>query len=187
MPVLVAASMGLENLIQRQPPLIKVVTFVEINAAPERVWPNVASFRSIPKPDEWIFKTGIAYPTDAQITGEGVGAIRCCNFSTGAFVEPITTWDEPNVLAFNVTSQPPCMDEMSPWRHIEPPHLKGYLKSERGELRLIRLPDGRTRWQGTTWYRHRIWPSAYWRFYSDYLIHAIQRRVLEHVKDLTEA
>jgi hypothetical protein len=48
------------------------------------------------------------------------------------------------------------------------------------------LPGGRTRLAGTTWYEHRMWPQAYWRWWSDFLIHRIHARVLEHVKDLSE-
>ena len=42
------------------------------------------------------------------------------------------------------------------------------------------------RWDGPLGYRHRIWPAAYWQLWSDYIIHAIHRRVLSHVKALSE-
>ena len=54
-----------------------------------------------------------------------------------------------------------------------------------GQFQLMELPGGRTRLEGTTWYRNAIWPSAYWRVWSDYIIHRIHMRVLEHIK--TEA
>jgi hypothetical protein len=101
-------------------------------------------------------------------------------------VEPISTWDEPRVLAFSVIQQPPPMQELSPYRGIQPPHLDNYLVSERGELRLENLADGRTRLHGITWYRHAIWPAPYWRIWSDYLIHHIHLRVLNHIKTLAE-
>ena len=44
------------------------------------------------------------------------------------------------------------------------------------------LPDGRTRLEGTTWYEQSIWPQAYWQPWSDYLIHSIHERVLQHIK-----
>ena len=43
----------------------------------------------------------------ARIEGEGVGAIRYCSFSTGDFVEPITAWEKPHRLAFDVVKNPP--------------------------------------------------------------------------------
>ena len=44
-----------------------------------------------------------------EIEGEGVGAVRHCVFSTGAFVEPITIWNEPRHLRFDVTAMPEPM------------------------------------------------------------------------------
>ena len=35
----------------------------------------------------------------------------------------LTAWDEPRRLAFDVTSQPDPMVELTPWRHVHPPHL----------------------------------------------------------------
>ena len=50
----------------------------------------------------------------------------------------------------------------------------------------IPLPGGRTRLEGTTWYRHHIWPADYWRIWSDWILHSIHQRVLQHVKRLSE-
>jgi len=120
------------------------------NAPPERVWRHVIGFSKLPEPDPWYFKLGIAYPRRATIEGTGMGAVRRCEFSTGAFVEPVTVWDPPRRLAFDVESQPPPMHELSPYRHVHPPHLDGYLRCQRGEFRLVALPGGRTRLEGST-------------------------------------
>jgi hypothetical protein len=55
----------------------------------------------------------------------GVGAVRRCEFSTGAFVEPVQVWDEPRLLRFSVTQTPSPMEELTPYHHIETPHLNG--------------------------------------------------------------
>jgi hypothetical protein len=112
--------------------------------------------------------------------------VRRCVFSTGAFVEPIRVWDEPRLLKFAVTSNPPPMSEWSPYGNIHPPHLNGFLVSSGGQFKLVTLPGGRTRLEGTTWYRHNLWPAAYWRLWSDFIIHRIHLRVLNHVKRLSE-
>ena len=151
------------------------------------MWRHVISFPPLRPPHERVFRLGIAYPTAASIDGRGVGAVRRCRFSTGDFVEPITVWDAPRVLRFDVASQPPPMRELSPYGHIHPPHLDGFLQSVRGEFRLEALPGGRTRLVGTTWYRNRMWPRRYWQVFSDRFIHAIHLRVLRHVKALAEA
>ena len=177
--------MGFEEKTLPEAPLFAVHSEVIVDAPPEKVWTNVVTFSELPQADDWLFDLGIACPTCATIEGKGVGAIRYCNFTTGPFVEPITVWDEPNVLAFDVTSQPPPMKELSPY-DIHPPHLDGHLESKRGEFRLIRVEGERTKLIGTTWYKHNMWPATYWRTWSDFLIGRIHRRVLNHVKNLSE-
>jgi hypothetical protein len=168
-------------------PLREVLTTIVVDAPPERVWPRVVGFSELPPPNQLVFALGIAYPMRARIEGEGIGAIRHCEFSTGAFVEPVTAWEPPRRLAFDVVSQPQPMHETSPYPKVYAPHLVDGLRSERGEFRLILLPDGRTRLEGRTWYRVEMAPQFYWGALSDALIHAIHQRVLAHVKSLAEA
>ncbi len=66
---------------ENKPELTSVVTSITINAEPEIVWKNVIEFPQLNEPKEWLFKTGIAYPINAKIDGEGVGAVRNCNFT----------------------------------------------------------------------------------------------------------
>lgn len=168
------------------PMLREVVSVREINAPPELVWRYVVGFGELPPPPEWFFRLGIAYPMRARIHGEGVGAVRHCEFSTGPFVEPITRWEPPHRLSFDVSSQPPSMTELSPYRHVNAPHLEGYMVSRRGEFRLIPLPGGRTRLEGSTWYTMAIFPERYWVVPAELLLHAIHGRVLAHVGNLAE-
>jgi len=175
------ASARLDGSLGR-PPLREVVTAAEIDAPPEKVWSHVLGFAELPPPPEWFFRLGIAYPVRARISGAGVGAVRRCEFSTGAFVEPITAWDAPRRLAFDVASQPPPMQEWSPYLHLHPPHLDGTMRSRRGEFRLVALPGRRTRLEGSTWYQLEMGPQAYWSIWSDLLVHRIHRRVLRHIQ-----
>ena len=164
----------------------EVVSVIEVDATPEEVWENVVSFSELPEPDHWLFETGIAYPLRARIEGEGVGAIRYCEFSTGAFVEPITRWEKPTRLSFDVKEQPVPMEEWSFYADVHPPHLEQSFRSVRGEFRLIPLPDGRTRLEGSTWYVLDMGPAPYWKLWSDEIVHRIHVRVLEHIKQLSE-
>ena len=174
-------------------PTYEIASSVVVDAPPETVWQNVVDFPPIERPDEWYFRYGIACPMSATIEptpaapeGRGVGAVRRCIFTTGVFVEPITVWDEPRRLAFDVTDQPEPMFELTPYRHIHPPHLDGTMRSVRGEFRLVELPDGRTRLEGSTWYRLEMFPAAYWTIWSDVIVQRIHLRVLEHVKRESE-
>ena len=156
-------------------------TSVIIDAPPEDVWPHVISFPDLDEPEELIFRAGIAYPVRVRMVGEGVGAVRYCEFSTGDFIEPITVWDAPRHLAFDVEQTAPPMVELSPWS-VEPPHLHGTFVSVRGEFRLEPLPGGCTRLSGTTWYYQKLSPRFYWDLWSNEIVHTIHRRVLEHIR-----
>jgi len=165
---------------------LEVKTAIEIDAPIEEVWNNIVSFGKIDEPDEWIFKTGIAYPTDSRIEGNGEGAIRYCNFTTGSFVEPITVWKEPSLLKFNVQDQPTPMRELNPFWDVHPPHLNGYFQSKKGQFKLIRLENGNIRVEGTTWYNIHIHPVKYWDIWSKFILHKIHYRVLKHIKKESE-
>ncbi|QDV09565.1 Polyketide cyclase / dehydrase and lipid transport [Planctomycetes bacterium Poly30] len=165
----------------------QVTSSIEIDAPPEVVWENVVSFPTLPDPTSWIFKTGIAYPIGARIEGRGVGAVRRCEFSTGAFVEPITVWDAPRHLAFDVLDQPETMTEWGLFGPVHPPHLESTFRSVRGEFRLVELPGGRTRLEGSTWYELDMAPEVYWRIWGDGVVQHIHGRVLGHIQAISEA
>lgn len=179
------ASMGFD-VVSKTTKLYPVKTTIIVNAPIERVWNNVVTFSKIDEPTEWLFKTGIAYPTDATIKGSGVGAIRYCNFTTGSFVEPITTWNEPNLLQFDVTEHPIPMHELNPFGDPHPPHLDGYFRSEKGQFQLTKINEQQTQLEGTTWYRLDIAPQIYWKIWSNFIVHKIHRRVLNHIKQEAE-
>jgi hypothetical protein len=161
--------------------LRSVTTSIVIKASKNKVWQSVTEFSTIEEPKDMLFKVGIAYPINAKITGKGVGAIRHCNFSTGSFVEPITDWDEPNMLRFNVSEQPETMKEISVY-DLHPNHLHGYFISKHGQFKLTLLPNGSALLEGTTWYYNKIRPNLYWDMWSDFIIHKIHERVLNHIK-----
>jgi len=174
-------GMALERASAPAPPVYAVTTSVEVDAPPEAVWPNVIAFAELPPPNELLFRVGIAYPMHAEIQGMGPGAVRHCVFSTGPFVEPIQVWDAPRLLKFSVESNPAPLEEWTPYERVTPPHLRGFLVSQGGQFLLTPLPGGRTRLEGTTWYRHSMWPATYWRLWSDHIIHQIHLRVLRYI------
>jgi len=184
--VCIPAVMSFESISEEDEDVFSVSTSVVIDRSPEVVWKNVVVFSKMDPPSEWLFRAGIAYPTDAVIKKEGNRTVRYCNFSTGCFVEPIITWQEPQLLAFNVEATPRPLQELSPY-NIDPAHLHGYFVSKKGQFHLTALPNGKTLLQGTTWYAHKIKPAFYWRIWSNYIIHKIHNRVLQHIKAQAEA
>jgi uncharacterized membrane protein YhaH (DUF805 family) len=170
-----------------QPPVRSVTTSITVNAPLSLVWKNVIAFAPLAPPTDLLFRSGIAYPTGAQIIGSGRGAVRYCRFSTGDFVEPITLWDENHLLAFNVASEPPSLHELG-IGPIHTPHVDGnYMRSLHGQFRLVALDDRHTLVEGTTWYKNFFWPQPYWGAWSDAIIHRIHTRVLQHVKAQAES
>ena len=186
--ILIFATIGLMGFDTLNEPkgLIPVTTKIIIDTNIENVWMNVISFGKIEEPTDWIFKTGISYPTNATIDGKGIGAIRYCNFTTGSFVEPITKWETPNLLQFDVKEQPIPMNEFNPFWKVHPPHLDGYFKSYKGEFKLTKIAKTETVLEGTTWFQVDITPEIYWRIWSEFIIHRIHNRVLNHIKKESE-
>ena len=175
-----------ESRVEPNLKLTPVTTVIEINAPPEKVWKNVVEFPELAPPTEFLFKTGIAYPIKARIEGAGKGAIRYCEFSTGAFIEPIEVWDENKLLQFSVNEQPLPMRELSPYGNLDTPHLHDYFVSRKGQFKLTQLENGNTLLEGTTWYYHRIKPEFYWGLWTVQIVHTIHERVLSHIKEQSE-
>jgi uncharacterized membrane protein YhaH (DUF805 family) len=175
-----------EHAAALRPPELMVRSAIEISAPPEQVWKQVVAFAEIAPPQELLFRAGVAYPIRAEIQGSGIGAMRHCIFSTGSFDEPITVWDEPHLLKFSVTHNPAPLNELTPYKNVHPPHLDGYFVSHGGQFLLTALPNGKTRVEGTTWYRDTMWPATYWSWWSDYVIHRIHMRVLTHIRQQSE-
>ncbi|TWU09767.1 DUF805 domain-containing protein [Allorhodopirellula heiligendammensis] len=172
--------------------LHRVDTEVVIDASPTQVWDQVIAFPEIKEPPAWYFRLGIAAPIHARIDGVGVGACRYCEFTTGPFVEPITVWEPPSasgeggLLAFDVVEQPQPMQEWTPFSGLHPPHLDEGFVSRRGQFLLEPLPGNRTRLVGTTWYDIDVRPRLYWQAWATPTVHAIHRRVLDHIKRCSE-
>jgi hypothetical protein len=179
--------MGTEALNVQQPPLLQVITQIEINAPPEIVWQFLTSFPTLPPPTEWPFRVGIAYPIRSTLRGTGLEAQRECQFSSGQFIEPIQVWQENERLVFSISEEPLVMEELSPYGHIHTRHVDGgYFQAQDGEFVLTLLPGGRTLLTGTSRYRNRMWPVSYWRLWSDAIVHQIHLRVFRHIKRLSE-
>jgi hypothetical protein len=183
LPALLPLLIAGEAAVKPVAPTYEVRSSIDIDAPPAVVWNHVIAFPDITEKPELIFRAGIAYPLRARI----VGRTRYCEFTTGAFVEPIDVWDAPRRLSFRVTQNPDPMRELSPYGRIDAPHLHGFLMSKRGQFDLQPLDGGRrTRLTGTTWYQHNLWPAAYWRLWSDEIIHRIHMRVLRHIRNSSE-
>ncbi|MBA2301913.1 MAG: SRPBCC family protein [Acidobacteria bacterium] len=111
--LLVPSGQLIDKAVEQTPSRV-VHSAIVVNASPAQVWDHVVKFDDIGTPPAWYFRAGLSYPVRARIEGTGVGAIRWCEFTTGSFREPITAWDAPARLAFDVTEQPAPLTEWSP-------------------------------------------------------------------------
>ena len=177
---------GAEKVGPAETPRMSVQTSIQIDAPTSKVWQNLIEFPDVGEPPTSLFRFGVAYPIHARITDDGIGTIRQCLFSTGTYVEKITAWEEGRRLGFTVVSGPEGMREWSPY-DIHPRHLDGYFVPESAEFRLTATPDGGTQLEGISWYRNSMWPSPYWRLWSDALLHQVHMRVFQHIKKLAES
>jgi hypothetical protein len=80
----------------------------------------------------------------------------------------------------------PPLGEWSPYSRVHAPHLDGFFRTSHGEFRLVELAGGRTRLEGRTWYSLDMAPALYWTTIADTIVHAIHRRVLDHIKGEAE-
>jgi hypothetical protein len=117
---------------------------IEIYAPPEAVWNSIIHMDTIDEPLALPFRLGVAYPLRGEVIGEGVGAVRHGEFSTGTAIEGVTEWVPNRKLAFVVLNDVPAMRELNPYRHVHAPHVVGYFRTISTSFELLQHPDGRT-------------------------------------------
>lgn len=170
------------------PPAIPIHTreSVDIGAPPAAVWRVITSEKAIALSPGLPGLAGLAYPLRGELLGEGVGARRLGIFSTGTAEERVTAWQPGRLLAFTVLSQPPAMEEMSPYRVVHAPHLYGYVVSGDTRYILTPLPGGRTRLTLEATTILHIDPIAYWEPIARWAFRTNVRRVLADARHKAE-
>jgi hypothetical protein len=180
----VAALPLLFALEAAMPPAVPINTSeaIEIAAPPEIVWRAITSDKPITLSPGLPGIAGLAYPLRGQLIGEGVGARRLGYFSTGTADERVTAWQPGRLLAFTVLSQPPAMEEMSPYREVHAPHLYGYVVTGDTRYVLAPLPNGGTRLTLEATTVLHIDPIPYWETIARWAFQTNVRRVLTSTK-----
>jgi len=85
-----------------------------VDAPPAAVWNAIVHMAPLDAPQPLPFRLGLAYPLGGRIVGEGVGAVRLGEFSTGTAVERVTEWVPARKLAFVVIDDVPAMQPSMP-------------------------------------------------------------------------
>ena len=159
---------------------------VEVNASPLLVWQALLHMDNINSIPALPFRLGVAYPLSAEIIGTGIGATRRGVFSTGVATERITEWIPDRKLAFVVLSNPPAMHELSPYKTVHAPHVKGYFNTLSTSFELVALPGGRTRIIERTSHQLKLDPIFYWMPMARLVVGENNARVLAYLRDRAE-
>jgi hypothetical protein len=160
--------------------------YIEVAAQPAAVWRSLIHMDAITGRPGLPFRLGVAYPVSATIIGSGVGARRVGVFSTGVAVETVTEWQANRLLAFDVLSDPPAMREMSPYRHVNAPHVVGYFHTALTRFELTPLPNGHTRVALWTTHELKLDPVLYWLPMARWVVNQDDRRVLNYLRSQSE-
>jgi hypothetical protein len=158
------------------------VQTIEVHASPDMVWASILSTDPIEGPLALPFRLGIAHPLRAEVIGEGVGAERRGEFSTGTAIERITEWEPGRKLAFVVVHDVPAMHELSPYEHLHTPHLIGYFRTTHTSFELIARADGYTDIVERTSHELRLDPVLYWLPMARWVVQENNARVLSHIR-----
>jgi hypothetical protein len=147
-----------------------------INAPPDKVWPNVVSFKPIEQKNNfWLFQIGMPSPRATTVTGNYVGAGRKCIFSNGyVFDEKIVTYQPGKDLTFDIIAQP------------RDPEIMGHIDIKRGQFLLKDNGDGTTTLIGNSWYSLLVFPTWYYDIWAQSITRNVHFRVMEHIKELSE-
>jgi len=170
------------------PPLVAIDTrqTVEIAAPPAAVWRALTSEAPIEGRPAWPIRLGLSYPLRSQVVRAGVGGERLGYFSTGVATERITDWAPGRTLAFTVLDDPPVMRELSPYAHVNAPHVKGYFHTADTRFELTPTPGGGTQVVETSRHELRLDPALYWLPMARLAIDGNNARVLASLKDAAE-
>lgn len=155
---------------------------IEINAAPEAVWTAVVHMDLSEAPVPLLFRLGMAYPLRGEILGEGVGAVRRGEFSTGTAHERVTEWIPNRKLAFVMMNQVPALRELSPYAHVHAPHVSGYFSTTYTSFELLLRVDGGTDVVERTTHELSLEPVLYWLPLARWVVNENNARVLAHIK-----
>ena len=158
---------------------------IVINAPAETVWRSVLRME-IDQPPSLLFRAGVAYPIRGEVIGEGVGAVRRGEFSTGTAIERVTEWEPNRKLAFAVETDIPAMHELSPYEYVHAPHVIGYFTTRTTSFELASRPDGAIEVTLRSAHEIRLDPLLYWMPFARYMVAENNARVLTHIKRQSE-
>ncbi len=150
---------------------------VVINAPVGRVWHYVVAYRKNTQPNQyWLFKMGMPSPVQSTADGYHAGANRKCIFSNGyVFDEKIVVYEKEKNLTFDVTNQP------------RDPEIMNHIDIRRGQFILKDNGNNTTTLIGNSWYELHVFPTWYYDLWAQSVTRNVHLRVMNYIKELSEA
>jgi uncharacterized membrane protein YhaH (DUF805 family) len=159
---------------------------IDIQAPPAAVWRSITAMGHIEEPPGLLFRLGLAHPLSGRLVGEGVGAERHGEFSTGIAVERITEWIPNHRLGFVVLNDVPTVRELSPYQHVHAPHVVGFFATTVASFELEDRGAHMTRLTLRSTHVLRLEPTLYWLPLVNWVVEENKARVLRHIRVLAE-
>jgi uncharacterized membrane protein YhaH (DUF805 family) len=162
------------------------VQSVAVAAPAGAVWQTLLHMGPIEAPPALPFRLGVAFPLGGDVIGEGVGATRRGEFSTGTARERVTEWVPNRKLTFVVVEDVPAMRELSPYDRVHAPHVVGYFRTTYTSFELAPRSDGKTLVIERTSHELQLDPVLYWLPLARWVVDANNARVLAHLRAQAE-
>jgi hypothetical protein len=160
---------------------------VIIDAPKEKIWFVLTHGVQFNPNSNFFFESGVNYPTSMQLQyTDQDNCFLACTLRAGNTALRVERLDSLKSIRFSVPDDIIAMQELSVYDSIDAPHLQGYFKPAFGEFRIEQVDDSRCKLIAVTSYSYKITPAFYWKWWSDYLVNAMHRHVLNDIKLLAE-
>ena len=143
-----------------------VVTRVEMDAGPEKVWQGILFYEEVPGRAPWLLRTFMPCPVRTEGGKGEVGATVLCTYHLGDLVKRITAVEPPRLIAFEVVEQ--CLG------------IEGCVRTEGGSYEIQPRGDGSTILLRTR-YRAFLHPRWLWRPWERVVTNQLHHHVLQGI------
>jgi hypothetical protein len=161
-----------------------VRTEIEIAAAPEVVWQNIARVPAI-RPEEQgpslFHALGFPRPVEATLSREGVGGVRHASFEGGVvFIETVTDWEPAHRLAFTIAADPESIPQTTLDEHVT---VGGpFFDVLSGEYEIEGVAPGKVVLHLASTHRLSTHFNLYSGIWTDKIMRDVQEYILEIIK-----
>lgn len=168
--------------------IVKSVAIEEviIHAEKSKVWEVLTEPVEFGEPENRFLKIGVSYPTNMQLQTIDEILYLKCELNNGSARLKIERLDSLSKMRFTMPETIETMRRISVLPSYDKEHMKGFFNPNYGEFELEEMDDGTTKLIARTSYSYKITPAFYWRWWSDFLINAMHRNVLDQIKLASE-